>query len=215
MMQTAALPSTDVPGDELRYVTEHFRDLQGLRFAPFWTAGLLVSIVLPFFPLSRSHVVMLVIGFLALAAIWIPWSHAWYRRNYGTIEAPVRRQSAPGLRIVFIAFLIVFLIVFIRNALFSSLDRYPAAFNLWLVLFWMLPICFYAGPPTLRIRLRCVLYRAGCLILFFIPGSITFLHPSKWLVISSICGTLLVLSLYDHWLLRHFLHPGTPEVSSE
>ena len=212
MMQTATLPDAGFPGDELRYVTEHFRDLQGLRFAPFWTAGLLVAIVLPFFPLSRLHTVeMLIIGFLALAAIWIPSPHAWYRRHYGTIVAPVPRQPAPGLGLVMVGFLVAFA----GSALFSSLDRYRGAFNLWVVLIWMLPICFSAGPPSPLIRLRRVLYSAACLILFLIPGSIPFLHPSKWLVISSICGTLLVLNLHDHWLLRHFLHPGAAEVSSE
>jgi apolipoprotein N-acyltransferase len=138
MMQTATLPDAGFPGDELRYVTEHFRDLQGLRFAPFWTAGLVVAIMLPFFPLSRLHTVeMLIIGFLALAVIWIPSSHAWYRRHYGTIVAPVPRQPAPGLGLVMVGFLVAFA----GSALFSSLDRYRGAFNLWLVLIWMLPIC--------------------------------------------------------------------------
>jgi hypothetical protein len=60
-----------------------------------------------------------------------------------------------------------------------------------------------------------MLYIAGSVVLFLIPASVLFLHPSKRLVLSSFCGTLLLLSLYDHWLLHHFLHPGTVEVSSE
>ena len=36
MMNTDALLAASHGGDELRYVTEHFRDLQGLRLAPVW-----------------------------------------------------------------------------------------------------------------------------------------------------------------------------------
>jgi hypothetical protein len=212
MMQSAVLPDANSRGEELRYLTEHFRELQGLRVAPLWAVTLLVAIVAPLLRLSRWHALeMLIVGWVTLAAICIPWSAAWYRRTYGRIVAPARRQPVPGLGFALIAFMIVFA----GSALFSSLDRYRGAFNLWIALIFTLPTCFYVAPSSAFIRLRRVLYIAGSAIIFLLPGSVPFLHPSRWLLISAFSATLLLLSLYDHWLLRHFLHPDTSEISCE
>jgi hypothetical protein len=87
-MQTAALPDASRREEELHYITEHFRALQGLRLAPLWAALLLVAVVTPLFQLSRWHAAEIsIIAVIAFAAIWLPWSHAWYRRNYGIIAA--------------------------------------------------------------------------------------------------------------------------------
>jgi hypothetical protein len=42
-MQTAALHDVSSQGQELRYLTAHFRDLQGLRMAPFWLELLVLT----------------------------------------------------------------------------------------------------------------------------------------------------------------------------
>jgi hypothetical protein len=209
-MQTAALSDASPRGEELRYVTEHFRALQGLRMAPLWAAMLLLVIVASLFHVSRSHLVeATIIGGIPFAAIWVPWSNAWYRRHYGTIVKPASQPVAPGFAFT----MVVFMIVFVGSAIFSSLDRYRGAFNLWIPLMFTLRPCFEIGPPSMLIRLRRALYTTGSAAIFLIPCSVPFLHPSKWLVVSSISATLLLLSLYDHWLLHHFLHPGTSEIS--
>jgi hypothetical protein len=78
-----------------------------------------------------------------------------------------------------------------------------------------LPPCCYPTPSSPFIRLRRALYIAGSATIFFTVGSVPFLHPSEWLVISGICATLLLLSLYDHWLLHHLFHGGTAEPSND
>jgi hypothetical protein len=212
ILQSAAFPDASCSGGELRYITAHFRALQGLRLAPFWAASLLVAIVAPLFHLSRWHAAeILIAAVIALAAICLPWSHGWYRRNYGTIMNPTPQPAPLGLRIA----MLIFAALFIGSALFQSLDRHRGALNLWIVLLFMLPPCFYPGPPSIFIRLRRALYTAGSAALFFIPCSVFFLHPSRWFVISAVSGTLLLLSLYDHWLLHHFLHPGALEISHD
>ena len=209
-MQTAALPDASPREEELRYVTGHFRALQGLRLAPFWAAMLLLVIVASSFHVSPWHLVeTMIIGVIALTAIWLPWSHAWYRRHYGTIVKPTPQPAAPGFAFT----MVVFMIVFVGRSVFSSLDQYRGAFNLWIALLFTLRPCFDVGPPSIFIRLRRALYIAGSAAIFFIPGSVPFLHPSKWFVLSTISATFLLLSLYDHWLLHHFLHPGTLEIS--
>jgi hypothetical protein len=212
ILQSAALPDASRPGGELRYITEHFRTLQGLRLAPFWAASLLIAIVIPLFQLSRWHATEIwIIVLVAFAAIWLPWSHAWYRRNYGTIVKPTPQPAPSGLTIA----IVIFAALLIGSALFQSLDLHRGALNLWIVLLFTLPPCFYLGPPSIFIRLRRALYSAGSAALFFIPCSVLFLHPSRWFVISAVSGTLLLLSLYDHWLLHHFLHPGASEISHD
>ena len=60
-----------------------------------------------------------------------------------------------------------------------------------------------------------LLYIAGSAAIFFAILSVPFvplLHSSKWLLLEIVCTTLLVLSLYDHWLLNHLLS-ARPEVS--
>jgi hypothetical protein len=210
LMQAEALPDPSSPGGELRYVTEHFLSLQGLRVAPLWAAFLLDAIVSPLFQPTRRHAAEMLIFVIAIAALWLPWSHAWYRRHYGTIvkSAP---QPVPGLAFT----IVVFMIVFAGSALFHSLDRYRGALNLWIVLMFTLPPCCYLGAPSLLIRLRRALYITASVAIFFTVGSVPFLHPSKWLVISGICTTLLLLSLYDHWLLHHLLHGGIAEPSDD
>ena len=42
-MQTATLSDASSQGQELRYLTAHFRDLQGFRMAPFWGALLVLT----------------------------------------------------------------------------------------------------------------------------------------------------------------------------
>jgi hypothetical protein len=44
-MQIATLNDASNHGQELRHLTVHFRDLQGLRMAPFWGALLLLTIL--------------------------------------------------------------------------------------------------------------------------------------------------------------------------
>jgi hypothetical protein len=208
--QSAALPDASCPGGELRYVTQHFRALQGLRLAPLWGASVLLAVVAPLFQLSRWHATeILISAVIAFAGIWLPWSHLWYRRHYGTIVNPTPQSSASGFMIA----MVIFLALLVGSALFQSLDRHRAALNLWIVLLSTLPPCFYLGPPSILIRLRRALYIAGSVILFLIPCSVFFLHPSKWLVLFSISATLLLLSLYDHWLLHYLLHKRTPEIT--
>jgi len=212
ILQSVALPDASCPGGELRYITAHFRALQGLRLAPLWAAFLLIAFVAPLFQLSRGHAgEVLIIVVIAFAAIWLPWSHGWYRRNYGTIVNPTPQPAPLGLRIA----MLIFAALFIGSALFQSLDRHRGALNFSIFLLFTLPPCFYPEPPSIFIRLRRALYTAGTAALFFILCSVFFLHPSRWFVISASSGTLLLLSLYDHWLLHHFLHPDAPEISHD
>ncbi len=225
MTRTDVLSATTRRGEKLRYVTEHFRDLQGLYFAWLWAGVLFLGLLSSSTRISREHVLIIAAGILALfLGIGIPCTHAWYKR-YGMVEnraLPESRpltllgtnpapRSSPGL----LWALLGVLAVFFGTGLFRGLDSYRGALNLSVALLPTLTRCFYAAPANGSIQLRRVLYIAGSATIFFAILSVPFvpiLHSSKWLLLEIVCATLLVLSLYDHWLLNHLL-TARPEVS--
>lgn len=96
-----------------------------------------------------------------------------------------------------------------------SLDPYRGSLNLWTILLYTVPRCFYLAPATIVIRLRRALYIAGGLSIIFWIVSLLFLHPLKWIVWASLCSTLLLFKLCDHWLLDHLLNNTRPELSRD
>lgn len=97
-MNSDALLAASRGEDELRYVTEHFRDLQGLRLAPVWVLLMGIGSLRATTRLSLWHVLEIAILLAVLfVVVWLPWSKAWYNRRYGTVEKPTIPPSGPGL----------------------------------------------------------------------------------------------------------------------
>ena len=87
MMQTDALLATTRRGDELRYVTEHFRDLQGLYLAWVWAGLLVLCFLRSSTLLSRAHIVIVAVSIVVLfLSLGVPYIHAWYER-YGVVKS--------------------------------------------------------------------------------------------------------------------------------
>ncbi|MFY9938324.1 MAG: hypothetical protein WAK33_15705 [Silvibacterium sp.] len=227
MTHTDALPATTHRGEELRYVTEHFHDLQGLYFAWFWAGLLFLCFLSSSTHLSRGHVLIVAVSIIALfLPVGVPCIHAWYKR-YGMVQnrAPEISEAKPlsildtkpaprRTPVLFWAWLGIWG-VFVGTGLFRGLDAHRSALNLWISLWLTLPRCFYPAPANGFIQLRRALYIAGSAAIFFAILGVPFvplLHSSKWLLLEIVCTTLLVLSLYDHWLLNHLLS-ARPEVS--
>jgi len=51
----AATDDASNQGQKLRYVTAHFRDLQGLRMAPYWGALLVLTSLGNIGPFPKGH----------------------------------------------------------------------------------------------------------------------------------------------------------------
>src|SRR5580698_8360081 len=87
-MQTSTLSEASSNGQELHYLTAHFRDLQGLRMAPFWGALLVLT--------SLARTGSFLRGHLAWAAFVLIVAHfgsahligRWYERRYGVVKEP-------------------------------------------------------------------------------------------------------------------------------
>ena len=98
MVHTDTLLASTRRGEELRYLTEHFHDLQGLYFAWFW-AGLLCFLSSST-QLSRGHILIVALSIIALfLPVGVPCIHAWYKR-YGMVQIAAPNSINQG-RLVF------------------------------------------------------------------------------------------------------------------
>jgi hypothetical protein len=231
MAQTDAMVAMGRRGEELKYVTEHFRDLQGLYFAWLWGGMLALSMLRSSGRISRGHLLIVIASFLALfLLVGIPCIRAWYRR-YGVVErrdpqirstwplSILNEKPAPRPSAQWSAPLLILAswILIEGIALFRSTDRYLGVLNLWSVLVLTIPRCFFYPTPNGFIQLRRALYIVGSAVIFFIIFSYPYVPAVRQLgmrVPEIICGTLVVLSLYDNWLLGHLLN-ALPEAGYE
>lgn len=215
-MQTEAILATSQRGEELRYVTEHFRDLQGLRTAPFWatlSAGCAVE---------RMHLRLpvLLITLLLLSLGWLFGSGRWYRRRYGVVtkpELPVPSEVIsimhPETRQRPVSYW--HLVYFLLLALYLA----PLLFQRWnnvygfqscslAIACFLLPRCIYPARANNLIRLRRFLSIAGLIVICAMCLDYLFMHMGMWPYQTAIFSILLVLDLYDHWLFTRLLSGG-------
>jgi hypothetical protein len=201
-MYSDALFSASRFGDQVAYATQHFQDLQGLRYVPLWAAWLLLSAFsestrLP----QRDFVEINILILVVFCAAWLPWIGRWYRLRYGIVMAAPSRSGARKL-----AVFTWFLLTLAATLLFPKLDVYRSCLHLWPVFFFVLPSGLHLPPANLPIRLRFVLYVVAILSLLALIGCAPVLHLSVEAVQGGFCAALLAISLYDHWLLKHLLN---------
>lgn len=91
-MNDTAVLAVGRHGEQLRYVTEHFQDLQGLRLAPFW-AYVLISVLFERVHRPDKMIFLILVGGLLLLAVSWVWVGRWYRNRYGLVMKPVAQQS--------------------------------------------------------------------------------------------------------------------------
>src|ERR1700733_4809524 len=87
-MQTATLSDASSQGQELRYLTAPFRDLQGLRMAPFWGALLVLTSLAKTGSFSRGHLAWAAVVLIAAQFGWVHLCGRWYERRYGVVKEP-------------------------------------------------------------------------------------------------------------------------------
>ena len=87
-MQTAALNDVSSQRQELRYLTAHFRDLQGLRMAPLWLGLLVLTSLAKTGSFSRGHLAWAAAALIAAQFGWLHLGGLWYERRYGVVKEP-------------------------------------------------------------------------------------------------------------------------------
>ncbi len=232
-MQTDAMLGMSLRGEELRYVTAHFRDLQGLRTAPLWAELLILAGMASSDVLSRQHLVATALAIILLNFAWLFWSRRFYERRFGVVTAPERPvpsglisimhpevPPSPGVRdygnrsghqaVIFFLYAL-----YLVPEIFRRFDHRSGQFGLLAVAFFLLPRCFFPAPANGLIRLRRTLSFAGSMIILAVYLSYLFAQVGKWPYLAALFATLLLLDIYDHWLLTRLLRSGSAEASYE
>jgi hypothetical protein len=211
-------------GDELRYVTEHFSDLRGLRAAPFWAAFALSSVIE--YLIEYLHTVPrpydgeLFFGMLALSGAWWAFAGHWYRRRYGMV-APQRDRIAsqvqspilsilqtkpqPTANLWFCVFLLAVLGLFLFP-LFVTRPHEPfIVFGPVSLIIFLVPKVSYRCGANQWIHFRQFLAIGGMILIAFLHVGFILGHVNSWAYLGGTAAVLLFASLYDHLLLNRLL----------
>ncbi len=191
---------------ELRYVTEHFRDMQSLQAAPILIGGCLAS---AFVRHGGKHVSGVLLGSLFLMLItwgWAAWLQRWYKARYGEITKPrISPERLPGAGLLTTALLLLYAVLWIV----------PKHINTaWVFLLYgqssLLQICTAAAPRHRWILLRRLLYRIAFVVTTISTIEVYLSDLYEYPAIFALCASPLVLVLYDHWLLGYLLRARAP-----
>jgi hypothetical protein len=229
-MQTATLSDASSQGRELRYLTAHFRDLQGLRMAPFWGALLVLTILEKTGSFSRGHLAWPAVALTAAQFGWLHLSGRWYERHYGVViepEPPVRSglisimhpearpRHASNRYYGYYSgkFAVLFLIwaLTIVPGMFLGHNARPGSLAMLVAAYQVVPRCFYPVTNNWSVSLRRILAATALVAMVVTYLEYRFARMDLWTWMALLLSFLLLLDLYDHWLLNHLLRSDSTE----
>lgn len=234
MENVGKLELMDRRGRELRYLTEHYRDLQGLVMAPAWVAVMLAmawaSAIngLTGFRLWLMWLIPIALGPVAVKCAL--WARDWYERLYGIVwnadddepvamisllhsgdpEVVMRRRRRLRQRVL--VALLVLLIFMLPGLWLHGLQRPGWAGFGYL---FAMPTMFYLGPVILEpvggsllVMWRRAVYAAAALAL--LSWDLMYLDGrlTDNSAMAMVGGVMLLVSLQDHWLFTRLLRGG-------
>jgi hypothetical protein len=236
-MQTAALNDVSSQGQELRYLTAHFRDLQGLRMAPFGLALLVLTSLAKTGSFSRVHLFWAAVVLIAAQFGWLHLSGRWYERRYGVVkeleplvpsglisimhpEARPQRAANPlarryGYLSGINAVLFLLWALTIVPDIFRGHNVRPGYLVMLVTAYQVFPRCIYPVTNNWSVLLRRILAATAMIAMIGIYLEYRFTRIDLWTWMDLLLSLLLLLDLYDHWLLNHLLDSDFTEVSHE
>ncbi|MFC5862097.1 hypothetical protein ACFPT7_07315 [Acidicapsa dinghuensis] len=232
-MQTGTLNDASSQGRELRYVTAHFRDLQGLRMAPFWGALLVLVSLAATSSFSRVHLAWAAAVLTGVQFGWLYLGGRWYEQRYGVVKEPepavpsglisimhpaARPQGAsnpPTPRYGYLSginavLLLLWALMFIPG-MFLGHRAQPGLFALLLAAYQIFPRCIHPVPYNWSVFLRRILATTALIAMVGIYLEYRFTRIDLWTWMALLLSFLLLLDLYDHWLLNHLLNGDSTE----
>lgn len=208
---------------ELGYVTSHFENLQGLRSAPCWLAFLLLTGIAAGGVLPGKYLMWAALGIaLTNFGVYVAVGH-WYSRRFGVVKRPdlavssglisimhpeVRTPPAKSYSRSSYDAIFMIWILGMGPSLFRLVDRDSGAFCLIVVANALLPRVWSASEMGL-LRVRRYAASAGALILCSTYFVLLHSLDGRWHFLEVLFTTLLMLDLYDHWLLTRLLSGPT------
>ena len=236
-MQTAALNDVSSQGQDLRYLTAHFRDLQGLRMAPFWLELLVLTSLAKTGSFSRGHLAWAAAVVIAAQFGWLHLGGLWYDRRYGVVKEPEpavpsglisimhpegtpQRAANPLARRygyvsgVNAVLCLLWAFTFVPDLFLGHLAQ-PGMFAFFVATFQVFGRCICPVTDNWSVVLRRVLAATALIAMIGIYFDYRFARMDLLTWMALMFSFLLLLDLYDHWLLSHLLNGDFAERGHE
>lgn len=193
---------------ELRYVTQNFQDLKGLQLVPFWSGMLAIFQVLPHGHTPLRIVLPAFAIVIMLTFLWASWISRWYKERYGFIAAVKSHpEQVSGAGLVWIVCLILLFALTVSS---RTLPGYIPLINTTLV--FLVPKCLQACPRSAAVHFRRASYTIAASASIGVAVYASFYSAHSSLGVRIMLASLLLLGLYDHWLLGFLLRPRSLQV---
>ena len=233
-MQAATFSDASGQGQELRYLTAHFRDLQGLRMAPFWLALLALTSLAKIGSFSRWHLFWAAVVLIAAQFGWLHLSGRWYEQRYGVVKEPeppvpsglisimhpeARPQRALNRRYGYLSDVnaVLFLLWTFTTVpdIFRGHNVQPGYLVMLVTAYQVFPRCIYPVTNNWSVLLRRIFASTALIAMIGIYLEYRFAQMDLWTWMALLLSFLLLLDIYDHWLLNHLLSGDFTERSHE
>jgi hypothetical protein len=189
----------------LTFLTRYYYDLQGVRFAPLWIAGLLLLFAwMPHYAncncIGWGAVCCALGGVLAIQALWYWMANGYYRRRFGCLKPHPYLFAKPKPHGPFWWACLLSIVVW---AIYCRVHHTAAFIPFMLAFFLTQPVYNAENPPIRRIH-----YGVGA-------GLIAASAMLSWIARSdgviyfvTLCIVMLALGIADHLLLLGLLTPA-------
>jgi hypothetical protein len=225
-MQAEVLLDTSERSKELRYVTLHFQSLQGLRSAPCWLSFLFLAGIAESRVLSSRTMAWVGFGIATLNFGGYFAIGNWYSRRFGIVKKPEAAVPSglisimnPEVRTRAVSYnqsqtvIFMFYVLDMTPQLFRRVDHQSGLFCLFAITFAVLPRLMYSSSSLGLVRLRRVASIAAAATIGLTYLSYRCGPAGRWQLLEVLFATLLLLDLYDHWLLTRLLSGPTSGAS--
>jgi hypothetical protein len=205
-MQTEVSLSRAHSTDEIGYVTQHFRDLQGLRLAVVWGIALAFGLLPTRWIHKPGQAIVLFLAAISIGALSFFFMPRWYQDRYGFLAHSTSPQyHLLSLKIgLFTLLAIFFSCMFFANGAQLGKLLIPGLSILGMGLFFMVRACEKVPSiPSIQVRRALAL-----LVVATAAASILHIFIGSWSSNRLFLPTITALFfayLYDHWLLQHLL----------
>lgn len=188
----------------LTFLTQYYYELQGVRFAPLWVAGLVLGLVQMPHDVQPSGcgwgAAWSALGaLLAIQVLWYWVANEYYRRRYGWLKPDPFRfvDRRPTERVWSI-----FILSSLALVIFCRLNHWGSFFPYFVALLMCQPVLNPENPLIRRIN-----YGTGGGLVAASALISTFAHLDGAIYFVTLCGVMLALSLADHLLLISLMTP--------
>ncbi len=197
--------------NRLTYLTRYYYTLQGVRFAPLWSAFLCLFLYMRLFAVNREALSAgalwsLLLGLLALQVLWFWMAKRYYRWRFGWLKPdPLRftkkRPQGPIFYIVWLSFF--------AWVIYSRVTHSSEFFPYLLALFLCQPVLDAENP-----RIRRICYGLGCGLIVASALCTRLAHLDGSLYIVTLLAVMLALGIADHLLLLSLMTPSREDADA-